>query len=360
MKCVKHGGNIYEIADKLGVGKEEIIDFSANINPLGLPDSYKEALVKNINIIENYPDPKYRGLVEAIANYHHIDNKYITVGNGATEVIFSIIENLKPRRSLILAPTFLEYERALIRAGSYVEYYYLKEENDFQIEDEFLKDIDENLDLIILCNPNNPTSQLIDKNRMVKIINHCKKNNISLMIDEAFVDFVDDPDQVTMLSFVKDYKNLYIIRALTKFFAIPGLRIGYGITSNENLLKNINDYKEPWTINSYAAMAGEVVLKDQFYIKRSREWIMAEKVHFYSQLKKINSIKVYKPKANYILFKLLGDKKDLREALLKKKILIRSCSNYINMNNSFYRIAIKDRKTNEKFIKALKEVLYES
>ncbi|TCO79500.1 threonine-phosphate decarboxylase CobD [Marinisporobacter balticus] len=358
MKKAKHGGNIYEIAQRLSIKKEEIIDFSANINPLGVPKSFKKALVENMDVIENYPDPEYNTLIEDIATYHGLEKEYITVGNGATEVIFSMISNLKPKKSLILAPTFLEYERALLRSGSYVNYYYLKEENNFQVDEQFLEAIDEKLDLVVICNPNNPTSQLIGREEMTKILECCKKKNINLMIDEAFTDFVDDPNSVSMMPFIKDYDNLYIIKALTKFYALAGLRIGYGITVNVNLLEKIKDHKEPWTINSYAAMAG-MVLKDKDYIKESRAWILSERAYFYDALKKIDKIKVYKPASNYILFQLLNEKKDIREALLQKKILIRSCNNYKNLDPSFYRIAIKNREQNEKFINAFKEVLYE-
>jgi threonine-phosphate decarboxylase len=358
MKKVKHGGNIYEIAEKLGVQKEEIIDFSANINPLGVPNAFKKALIENIDIIENYPDPEYNSLVKAIGKEHQINQNYITVGNGATEVIFSMIASLKPKRSLILAPTFGEYERALMRVGSKVEYFYLKEGNDFCVDDDILKVIDESFDLVILCNPNNPTSQIVEKRRLIKILDHCKKNHVHLMIDEAFIDFVDEPKKETMLSYVEGYNHLYIIKALTKFYALPGLRIGYGITSNRELLEDMNNHKEPWTINSYAAMAG-MVLEDESYKKESRQWILAERKAFFDELKKIDQIKVYKPNGNYILFKLLQNKKDMKEALLKKRILIRSCSNYNNLDEVFYRIAIKDQASNTIFIKALKEVLYE-
>ncbi|QZY57370.1 threonine-phosphate decarboxylase CobD [Crassaminicella profunda] len=359
MKKVKHGGNIYEIAEKLGIQKEEIIDFSANINPLGVPINFKKALIENIDRIENYPDPEYNGLIQAIAKEHHINREYITVGNGATEVIFSMIASLKPKKSMILAPTFGEYERALMRAGSQVEYFHLKEENDFQVDDDILKTIDESFDLVILCNPNNPTSQMVENKRLIKILKHCEKNHVHLMMDEAFIDFVDEPTKETMLPYIMNYHNLIIVKALTKFYALPGLRIGYGITSNVRLLERVNDHKEPWTINSYAAMAG-MVFKDKIYREKSREWITSERKDFFDELKKINKIKVYKPNGNYILFKLLEERKDLREVLLKKKILIRSCSNYKNLDESFYRIAIKDKGLNKLFAKALKEVLYES
>lgn len=359
MKTVKHGGNIYAIANELGIAKEEIIDFSANINPLGVPESFQKALMKHMDIIKNYPDPEYKALTEAIAAHHGVDEEYITVGNGATEVIFSIISALRPKRSLILAPTFLEYERALRKAGSDVAYYLLKEENNFQIGDEFLKTIEKDIDLIILCNPNNPTSQLIDRKRMYKILQYCEERNIHLMLDEAFMDFVDEFDKETMLPYIKDYKHLYIIKALTKFFALPGLRIGYGLTSNTTLLEEVKGGKEPWTVNSYAALAGEIVLQDNAYIEQSRIWIRSEREDFYRGLKAIHKIKVYPPKANYILFQVLEPSRNIKERLLQKRFLIRSCDNYPNLNDRFYRVAIKSKGLNHQFIKALNEVFYE-
>ncbi|WZL71781.1 threonine-phosphate decarboxylase CobD [Clostridiaceae bacterium 35-E11] len=359
MRTVKHGGNIYEIANQLGIEKEELIDFSANINPLGVPDSFKKALIKHIDLIKNYPDPEYKALTKAIADHHGIEEAYITVGNGATEVIFSIVSALRPKHSLILAPTFLEYERALRKVGSNVNYCLLKEENNFQIDDQFLDSIEKDIDLIILCNPNNPTSQLIDRKRMYKILQYCEEKNIHLLIDEAFMDFVEDFDQATMLPYVAHYKHLYIIKALTKFFALPGLRIGYGLTSNIALLEKVKNLKEPWTVNSYAALAGEIVLQDDVYIHQSRIWIESERGRFYDALKEIDKIKVYPPKANYILFQLLTPSIHIKDSLLQKKFLIRSCDNYPNLNNHFYRIAIKSKEANEKFIKALNEVFYE-
>ncbi|MBF8983568.1 threonine-phosphate decarboxylase [Lutibacter sp. B2] len=360
MKIAKHGGNIYEMEKKVGIDKSEFIDFSANINPIGVPESFKNALIENIDIIKNYPDPDYDLLIESISNYHTIDKSFITVGNGATEVIFSMINSIKPKCSLILAPTFLEYERALIKAGSRVKYFELEENNAFCLDNNFLNVIENDIDCIILCNPNNPTSQLVSSDLMKDILAYCNTKNIHLIVDEAFIDFVDNPDAESLLKYTGQYNNLYIIKALTKFFALPGLRIGYGITSNQSILQDIKSEKEPWTVNSYAALAGEVVLKDKNYIKQSREWIVNERKRFYNLLKEIDSIKVYKPNSNYILFKVKNKEIKLKEILLKNKILIRSCDNYRNLTNDFYRIAIKDKESNDQLIKILQEVYYGS
>ncbi|MEW9122157.1 MAG: threonine-phosphate decarboxylase CobD [Thermotaleaceae bacterium] len=360
MKAAKHGGNIYEIALEKGIPKEVILDFSANINPFGIPQSLKEALINNLHIIENYPDPDYRALTEAIASYHDIETECISVGNGATELIFSLVSCLQSKNSLILAPTFSEYERALNRAGSDVHYYYLKEENEFKIDEGFKNALNPSIDLLIICNPNNPTGQFLQKKEMLEILLHCREHGIRLIVDEAFVDFVEDGEEETMISNIQDYKNLYIIRALTKFYAIPGLRLGYAITSNQHILKKIHDNREPWTINSFAALAGEIVLKDRDYIEKTKKWLSLEKEIFLKSLEKIEAIKVFRPTANYIFFRYKKGDRCLKESLLAKDILIRSCSNYKNLDEHYYRVAIKDRLSNEKLVQALKEVIYES
>lgn len=360
MKEFEHGGNIHAMAKSLGVRIENIVDFSANINPLGLPESLKKALIDRIHVIEHYPDPEYKDLKKAIGEYHGLKEQYITVGNGATEIIYKMITGLQPRKSLILAPTFSEYEKALDKIGCEVKYYYLREEKGFQIDEGFLRALEEDIDLVVLCNPNNPTGQLVERKILRQILDNCRENRIGLMMDEAFIDFVSVQEEETMIHYIEDYKRLYIIRALTKFFALPGLRLGYGITAHRDLLDKIEAEAEPWSINSYAALAGEIVLKDKSYIQKSRSWIEQEQKRFYAELEKIDQIKVYAPKANYILFQLLDKEKEIQELLMKKNILIRSCSNYKNLENNYYRVAIKDYKANNTFITALKEILNES
>ena len=360
MKVAKHGGNIYEVALERNIIMEEILDFSANINPLGIPNSLKEALINNIHMIERYPDPEYKALIKTIADYHGIDPRWISVGNGATELIFALAACLNSKNSLILAPTFSEYERALLKSGSEVQYYYLKEENDFQIDEGFKKLLNSEIDLVVLCNPNNPTGQFLKRSQVMEILQHCREYGIRLVIDEAFIDFVEGGEEETMISCMHEYNHLYVIRALTKFFAIPGLRLGYAVTANENMLGRIHDNREPWTINSFAALAGEIVLKDKEYIQDTKNWLSREKDKLFKELDAIKGIKAYKPEANYIFFSYNKGERCLKEALLEKKILIRSCANYKNLTDRFYRIAIKDQDSNERLIQSLKEVIYES
>lgn len=361
MKIAKHGGNIYEVAQKLGIQPTEILDFSANINPLGVPASFRKALIENISMIENYPDPNYEQLIDGMSKYHQISPSCITVGNGATEIIFSIISALKPKNALILAPTFAEYERALMKANCEVHSYRLKEELDFTVDEGLLKALDDRIDMVILCNPNNPTGQMIDSEMMELILDKCRELRINLIIDEAFNEFLDCPEERSMISHIESYKNLYIIRSLTKFFALPGLRIGYGISGNQDILQKIASGKEPWTINSFAALAGEIVVEDHEYIDSSKNWINREREFLFKGIQSISQIKAYKPEANYIFLRVMDDSHiSLQDRLLEKRILIRSCGNYENLDGTYFRVAIKDRDANEKLLQALREVFYES
>lgn len=356
----KHGGNIYEAAFKYGIDVDEIIDFSANINPLGLPDKLRNAIVSNIDIITKYPEPSYKELIDAIAKYNSVDENYIFPGNGAIEIIFLMIEAISPKKTLLLAPTFIEYERALKKVQSDINYYELKEENEFKVDRQvLLEKIDKEIDLIILCNPNNPTGQIISKEILKEVLEKCKAQNIFLIVDEAFIDFTDKEINMSLTRFVEEFSNLIIIKAFTKFFAIPGLRLGYGITSNKKLKDRIEEICQPWTINGFASMAGRILLEDKEYIDKSKIFFQKERKYLFESLKNIKQLQVFKPEANYIFFKVLKEKVDLKTELIRKKILIRQCDNYVNLDSTYYRIAIKDRKSNEKLIKTLKEVLDE-
>lgn len=354
---VKHGGNIYEAAKKYGLKEGEILDYSANINPFGIPNVLKATIISNIDVIENYPDPDYRDLIWSIAKYNNIDKDYVLPGNGATEIIFQIIQALEPKRTLLLAPTFLEYERALKRVGSDIKYHFLDESNYFKVDKkDFLKELTHDIDFIILCNPNNPTGQIVEREVLVEILIECRTKGINLMIDEAFIEFLDDEGANSLIDYLDDFPNLFIVRALTKFFAIPGLRLGYGLMSNGEIKEIILSRKEPWTINCFASMSAEVLLKDNEYIRKSKEFFKIERAYMYEKLRGFKALSVYRPQANYIFFSMIDETINLKEELINRKILIRECDNYVNLDKSYFRVAIKDRESNEKLIGALSEV----
>lgn len=351
----KHGADIYTASEKSGIDKNFIIDFSSNINPLGIPQSVKTAAINSIKDSNKYPDINSRELIKSISAYENVNEKNIFPSNGAAEAIFRIICALKPKKGLVTAPAFSEYENALSAFGSSVCYYDLKEELDFKIQENILESIKENIDIVFLCNPNNPTGQLTNKNLLEKIIEHCYSNKTTVVIDECFLDFVRNKEQYTTINLIEKYDNLIILKAFTKIFAIPGIRLGYCITSNRTTIQKLKTSGPPWNVSNIAQAAGVAALKEKEYINESIDYIFTQRNYMVQKLNKLN-IKTYTSHANYILLNI-NCSIDLKSALLKKGILIRSCSNYKNLDQHFYRIAVKSDKENQLLIKALEEII---
>lgn len=354
MASFGHGGNAKIISREKNIKFEEILDFSANINPLGIPESVKDAIIDNLSLIEKYPDISYFELKGCISEFEDIDKESIILGNGAAEVIFSIVRAINPKKSLIMAPTFSEYEEAVNSIKGSIIYYYLKEEYEFMIREDILESIDDSIDLIFICNPNNPTGILTNKEMLLKILIKAKKYNVKLLIDESFLDFIEE--KFTMINYINEYDNLIIVKSLTKFFAIPGLRIGYALMGDKRLKEKAEGVFPAWNINILAEVAAKNAIIDNKYIKYTREFIHKEKDFLYEELMKIKDLKVFKPSVNFIFIKLNKDL-DLQEELLKYKILIRSCSNYNGLNNRYYRLAVRTHKENREFIGKLYKIL---
>lgn len=349
-----HGGNAKEISRKNNIDYEKIIDFSANINPLGISEKVKKRIIDNINVIEKYPDINYFELKNAISRFEKIRSEHIFLGNGAAEVLFNIIRAVNPKKTLIMAPTFSEYEEAVECIGKEVELYYLKEENEFKIQNDIMKRLNRSIELIIICNPNNPTGVLTKSDFLIELVKTAKKNNIKVLVDESFLDFIKE--EYSVIKYTDIYDNLIIMKSLTKFFALPGLRIGYGICSNTELNKKIALNTSAWNINAVAEEAAKCALEDKAYIAETTLYIDNEREYLYNELLKFNSIKVFKPCANFIFFKL-KDKIDLFSEFLQYNILIRSCSNYNGIDDAYYRIAIRAHEDNVKLIKELHKIL---
>lgn len=353
-----HGGNTEEIARKYKLNSKEILDFSANINPIGLNENVKTAMINAIDKVVKYPDITYFDLKNSIREFEKIDMSNITLGNGAAEVIFNIVRALKPKKALLPAPTFSEYEEAIISVNGEIEYYKLKESNDFNLDYEFIDKIKDDIDIIFICNPNNPTGCLTTKEFIRKVLNKALITDTIVVIDESFLDFVKPNELYLSNDLLMDYKNLIIVKSLTKFFAIPGARIGYGLCSNNEIINEINKVIVPWSVNVIASEAIIQGLKEKDYIEKSIVYVKNEKEYLYSALKEINNLKVFEPSVNFIMFKLLIDL-DLKSELIKRKILIRSCDNYIGLNNKFYRVAVRTREENNKLISELKNILFD-
>lgn len=351
----QHGGNIIQAAAAIGVDANSLTDFSANINPLGMPDSLKRAITENLALAERYPDVEYRALHQALAHHHKIPAEWVLAGNGETELIFNLVQQLSPRTALLLTPGFAEYRRALTRVGCEIVDFQLSEEQGWQPDESLLSALTPDLDCLFLCTPNNPTGLLLDNVLLLAIAQRCRENSIALIVDEAFLDFL--PDEPGLIPRLSNFPQLYVLRSLTKFFAIAGLRLGYLVSADTVTVGRIRTLREPWTINAFAALAGEVILNDRDYIEASYRWLSAEQPRLYQGLSELQGITVWPPRANYIFLRCDIDGLELQRVLLEKNILIRHCANYPGLDARYYRVAIKSQMDNDKLLDALRRVL---
>lgn len=336
-----HGGEIYK--------NKNMLDFSANINPLGLPRGVKIAITDSIDKAVHYPDINCEELRVKLAQKLNLNKDFLLFGNGAADIIFSITIALKPKKSLIIAPTFAEYEQALRAIGSNIVFYNLKEKNGFVVKEDLLKQLSSDIDMVFLCNPNNPTGEVIEKTLLMKIINKCKKNNIIIIIDECFNSFLENSENYSVMNEVTHYDNLIVIDAFTKIYAMPGIRLGFGAISNSTIHELIEKSTQPWNVSVLAQEAGIAALEETEYIKRTNEIISKERDYLIAELKQLGYM-VFGSKANYIFFK---GEKGLYQKCLDNKILIRDCSNYHGLKEGYYRIAVRTHEENEQLIEAM-------
>jgi len=355
-----HGSDLKKIAQHYHLNQENIIDYSSNVNPLGLPESIQTQLATHIELIGQYPDRDYTTLREAIAAYTGAEFSSILVGNGSTELISLAIKALQPTNGLIIGPTYSEYEREIKINHGRSKYFPLLEENNFMIDlDALKKALTKDVDLLIICNPNNPTSSSIPKKTLRKILDYCLRWDVYVLIDETYVEFVADVEAISAVSLSHFYKNLFIIRGVSKFFAAPGLRLGYGISGNPSLIRQINQLKNPWTINSLAAYAGELMLQDTAYIQATRTLIHQEQKRIMAHLESWQDIKVYPATANFILIKLNEPYLShlIFEALIKENLMVRDASSFPFLSNKYIRFCFRTKKDNDRLITVLRSVL---
>lgn len=351
----KHGGDIY--TDGVLKGRQ-ILDFSSNINPLGVPEKFREALDEIYKEVVRYPDYKYRKLKESIITYvktyyeTNLDMDEIILGNGASEVLDLFISSVKSIG--IIVPSFVEYEEFSLKYNNKITFVPLSE--DFKYNYSSIRKSLEELEGIIIGNPNNPTGNLIDRKEFMGLLEYCEENNKKVIVDEAFIEFCDKEN--SLVNLVEKYSCLFIVRAFTKFFGMPGARLGYGISSNNELLKRLSSSQLPWNINTLAELALEKSYQDREYINKSKEWIKEELPYMLTKLKDISVIsRVIPTSCNFVLCELKGiDENKLYEIMLEKGVLIRKCSNFKGLNDSFVRFAIKSRELNNILLDLLREL----
>lgn len=347
-----HGGDILSYYEEFG---NEPLDFSANISPLGLPPAIKEAIISSLDNVEHYPDPHCRKLRKKLGEKYALPMDYFLCGNGAADLIYRFVVAVKPKESLVLIPTFSEYADCLTSGLLYstgITYHCLSEERNFMIGEDFLDELSPDLDICFLCQPNNPTGQVCSKEILLKILTKTQEFGIKLFIDECFIDFLEEEEEYSLISYVKKYPHLVILKAFTKIYAMPGLRLGYMITSDTSLLENLNEIAQPWSVSSLAQIAGLTALEQDDYIDSVKKLVTKERDFLESSLIRLG-FKVFHSQANFILFQ--GKEDNLKDICARSGILIRDCHKSFHLKKGFYRIAVRNRWENEKLIDVLEK-----
>jgi len=356
-----HGSDLEQIEKIYGIRKEDIISFSANVNPLGISYKLRKELPGCIDAVSSYPDREYTALRKAIGAYVHAKPQNIIVGNGSTELISLVLNRKHPGKALIIGPTYSEYEHEINLGGGRSEYFFLKESDDFILPEEALFDaLTDDTDLLVICNPNNPTSTQITRKTMQNILDYCKEKNIFVMVDETYVEFSENSEEITAIPLIRNYDNIIILRGISKFFAAPGLRLGYAVCGNQRLIDDINSIKNPWTINTLAAIAGEIMFTDKEYIKDTTCLISTERERICKLLSGCPSVKFYTPHANFILLRILKEgvtSESLFDAAIRKGMMIRDCSSFRYLDDKYIRFCFMNKKDNDALLHTLLEQL---
>lgn len=349
-----HGSDLEKISEYYNIPQDEIINFGANVNPLGLSHALKEKLKDSLDVISSYPDPNYTVLRNTLSNYCQADAEHIIVGNGSTELISLLISNIQSKKALLLGPTYSEYKRELDLIGCTLEEFRLTSKNDFHLNIEGLfQKLSLGFDFFIICNPNNPTGTALNHDELTEILTFCKSHHIFVMIDETYIEFASDITRYSAIPLTKDFDNLMVLRGVSKFFAAPGLRMGYGITSNLPLLSHLKAHQNPWSLNSIAEFAVEFMLQDTSYIERTRKLILDEKEKCYQFFDNHPEYRAYPSEANFLLIEIL-DPSLTADAIFEKCIrcglMIRNCNSFFGNDGEFIRFCFMNPQDNEKLL----------
>jgi threonine-phosphate decarboxylase len=356
-----HGGNVWKFSETQGIPVNEMIDFSISTNPFGAPKTALESIRGHLNLIKHYPDPDPEWLHEALAKSAGVESNNVILGNGSTELIYLFNEVFLEDgyEAIIPVPSFSEYKAAIERFGGNMTFLQCDSSKNFQLNiEELEKTISKKTRVIFLCNPNSPTGVLYDKTDVLRIIRFAMERNVLVFLDEDYIDFVDDDKRYSMAEYVNDYNNLFVLRSLTKFFGLAGVRIGYGIGSPE-LVSALNNVKMPWSINSLAMFATEAAINDIEFIKKSRLLVSKSRKEMRKMLKSIPWLKVHPSETNFLLIEII--RKDItstqiKEGLAKKGLLIRDCKDFDGLDNRFFRVTVRRPEENKKLIDQIKAI----
>ncbi|MEG2983213.1 MAG: histidinol-phosphate transaminase [Peptostreptococcaceae bacterium] len=352
-----HGANLYDLSNKLGLNKKELMDFSSNINPLGSSILAKQAVIDNIDMVSIYPDPSYQKLKHAISDYCNCSMSNILLGSGATELISSFTDIVNPKKAVLLSPSYSEYEKELNKVNCDVHKYFSTKENLFKVDiNDFIKFINsDNHDMVIICNPNNPTGFAFSNTQIRYIL---ENTNTFIMIDETYIEF-SDTSIYSSTNLVDEFNKLFVIRGTSKFFGTPGIRLGYGLTSNEKIKEAINTKIDLWNINTLASIMGEVMFNDKNFINTASNTLKSERDYLLNELSCIKDFRVYHSDGNFILSEITSKKltaSALRDMLIEKHIIIRDCKSFEGLDEYFFRVCTLDHNQNKLLIESLKSI----
>ncbi|MCD7980836.1 MAG: aminotransferase class I/II-fold pyridoxal phosphate-dependent enzyme [Clostridiales bacterium] len=359
----QHGGDLYT--------NKNVIDFSANINFLGMPESSRRAAQEAVRDAIHYPDSRCGEFREAVAGMEGVPADTIFCGNGAADVIFSLVRAVNPQRGLLPVPSFYEYRKALCAAGCEVITYPLREENEFCLREDILERITPDIRILILCNPNNPTGILTERKLLERIFRRCETTGTLLVTDECFLDLTAEPERFSMMPLTADSDRLFILKAFTKTFAMPGLRIGYGVCRDRSLLRRMEEVSPPWRVSVPAQAAGIAaahlarcgkeqppeasVCGEMDYLGASRQAIRENREELSAGLRKLGYT-VWDSAANFVFFR---GEPGLAELLCEQGILIRDCGNFEGLGDGYYRAAVRSKYENEMLLRAMGNLLNE-
>lgn len=354
-----HGGQVFAVARRRGVPVEQVLDFSASINPLGMPQEVRRAVMSALDQVVHYPDSEAFELREELARFHGLSPEQIVVGNGSTEFI-GLLPSLLPaavhKRALIIAPAFSEYARALGLAGWNCDNYLLSPDDGFALHPEKISSrLLDGYSLLVLANPANPTGRLYSREEIRLIVDAAERHGVMTLLDEAFIDFCPGGSS---LSLVNSSERIVILRSMTKFYAIPGLRLGYAV-AGEKLAPMIAYRREPWSVNTLAQAAGRAALHAEEYRSETIRFIGEAKELLSAALEKIPALQLFPGGANYLLCRVRTavTGTELAERLEKHLLLIRSCGEFPGLGENYFRVAVRSPEENRRLAEALAEML---
>lgn len=349
-----HGGNIREAIKRYGLEGKKVLDFSSNVNPLGPSSAARRAAKKALALIDRYPDPDMTDLRKAIARYFGIKPGQVICGNGSNELIHLIPRVFRPKKVLVPMPTFTEYAAAVEEAGGEVVPLRLNEREGFRVDPIEMAFALKGMDMAFLSNPGNPTGLLVTKAEMAELMGHALQNGVRLVVDEAFMDFIESESMVKQ---AVEATQLICIRSFAKFFGMPGLRIGYAV-SDEATIAALRAGQEPWTVSIPAEHAAIAALNDWRHVKKTRSMIEKERDRLLSDLRLLPGVEPFPSAANFIFMKVASfDAPLLVQKLGIRGLLVRDCSSFPGLDSGFVRVAVRTRWDNRRLIKALRELL---